>query len=130
MKWLLVTALAFGGAIPAHACNSEMLTVRDWQAVASEGNKFFPVDLSATVEYNGPRPYRMIHAGVMLADVLGQNMGQVNLERDQGVSPGEIIEARGLVDAKERLLTINRDDVVSRTCVWSIVYVDGTKEEF
>lgn len=130
MKLTIAAALLIGTAVPASACNSEMLVVRDWGAAANDGNKFFPVSLSANVEYKGARPYRMIHAGVMFADVLGANLGQINLERDQVVAPGDILIVDGLVDAKERLLTVNRDDVVTRTCVWSIVYDDGTIEKF
>lgn len=130
MKLFISATLLLGASAPAIACNSEMLEVQSWQATANEGNKFFPVDLVATVEYQGDRSYRMIHAGVVFADALGQNLGQINLERDQKVAPGDMIEVDGLVDAKDRLLTINRDDVVTRTCVWSIVYEDGTIERF
>lgn len=130
MKWVIAATLLIGVPGQALACNSELLAIQDWQAVANEGNKFFPVSLSATVQYNGDRAYRMVHGGVMFADVLGGNLGQVNLERDQTVAPGDIIEVDGFVDANDRLLTISRDDVVARTCVWSIVYEDGTVEEF
>jgi hypothetical protein len=130
MKLIIAVALLIGAVVPASACNSEMLVVREWRAVANEGNKFFPVGLSASVEYTGAQPYRMIHGGVMFADVLGASLGQVNLDRDQAVAPGDILEVDGLVDAKDRLLTVNRDDVVTRTCVWSIVYDDGTVVEF
>lgn len=130
MKWLIAATLMIGVSGQALACNSEMLAVQDWQASANEGNKIVPVSLSATVQYQGARSYRMIHGGVMFADVLGGNLGQVNLERDQSVAPGDVIEVDGLVGAKDRLLTINRDDVVTRTCVWSIVYEDGTVEKF
>ncbi len=131
MKRLMVgVVLATAATLPAMACNSEMLTVVDWQAIKNEQNRFFPYVLEATVQYNGDRPYRMVHAGVMFADVLGKGIGQVNLERDQNVTPGETIIADGLVTVDERIATINRADVVTRTCVWSIVYDDGTVEKF
>src|SRR5690606_32641073 len=101
MKTVLIGVVLAMAAAPVLACNSEMLVVQDWQASANEGNRFFPVSLSAAVKYQGPRPYRMIHAGVIFADVLGANLGQVNLNKDQEVAPGDIVDVDGLVDAKE-----------------------------
>lgn len=130
MKWIYATIFAACGALPALACNSEMLAVQDWQAAANPGNRVIPVRLEATVQYQGDQPYRMIHAGVLLSDALGGALGQVNLERDENVAPGDVVEARGFVQADERLLTINRADVKATTCVWSVVYADGTVEKF
>lgn len=130
MKMLMAGCLLAVLATPAIACNSEMLTVKDWQASENTGNSVLPVNLAATVQYSGSKAFRMIHAGVMFADALGRNVGQVNLDEDQHAAPGAILVADGYVDAKKRLLTINRDDVVTRTCVWSIIYDDGSKQEF
>ncbi len=131
MKKLWIAAgLAVAMSSTAHACNTELLSLVDWEAAENAGSALIPVTLVAKVQYNGSRPYRMIHAGVILADVLGEGLGQVNLNRDQTVSPGEVVEANGFVGAEERLLTVNRDDIVGSTCVWSIVYSDGQVEEF
>jgi hypothetical protein len=116
--------------MPAFACNSEMLTVTDWQVKKNDGNIVLPYRLEAQVTYEGDRAYRMIHAGVMFADVLGDSIGQVNLARDQDVSPGDALIADGQVTVDERMASANRNDIVYRTCVWSIVYQDGTVEKF
>ncbi len=115
---------------PAFACNSDVLTVLEWTATKNENSRSLPVLLEAKVQYQGDHAFRMIHAGVMFSDVLGQSLGQVNLDRDRPAKPGETLVADGQTGAKERILTLNRDDIVYRTCVWSIVYDDGTKEEF
>jgi hypothetical protein len=130
MRLVIGVLCLLATAAPAMACNSEMLTVVGWQAIKDEGNPVLPYSLSAEVKYEGHRAYRMIHAGVMFSDVLGEALGQVNLAKDQNVSPGDSITADGLVDVDKRIGTISRDDIAFRTCVWSIVYDDGTVEEF
>jgi hypothetical protein len=131
MKLALATAVMIGvlASPAAAACNSEMLAVVDWKATKNDST-LLPYLLEATVRYEGARPYRMIHAGVMFADVLGEQLGQVNLPKDAEVSPGAVVVADAYVDADERLGVVNRDDIVYRTCVWSIVYDDGTVEKF
>lgn len=131
MKLILVSAIiaaVFAGE--AKACNSELLTVLEWKATDNKQNKLMPYLLEADVKYTGQKPYRMIHAGVMFSDALGQRLGQVNLQRDQNVDPGGVAKADGQVSVDGRITQINPDDVVYRTCVWSIIYQDGTKEEF
>lgn len=117
-------------ATPAMACNPEMLTVTDWQAVPNENSSALPVLLKADLRYDGDRAFRMIHAGVVFSDVLDQPLGQVNLHRDLSANPGDALVADRQTGAKKRILTINRDDITHRTCVWSIVYDDGTVEKF
>jgi hypothetical protein len=129
MRFAIGVVLALAAAVPATACNSEILEVLDWQ-VEKFDHPLLPYKLTAQVQYDGPKPYRMIHAGVIIDDVLRQNIGQVNLERDGAASPGETVEAAGQVMVRERLATINRDDTVARACVWSIVYDDGEVVEF
>lgn len=129
-RFLISGALVVASAAPALACNVEMLTVLDWQATKNEPHRLLPYRLEAEVQYNGDKPYRMIHAGVMFADVLGRTVGQVNLPRDQNVAPEEYVLANGQVSVDERIATINPDDITYRTCVWSIVYEDGTVEDF
>lgn len=131
MKSFAIAALVVSGwAAPAMACNPDILTVTDWQAIENEGDNFLPYRLEATVTYNGEKPYRMIHAGVMFADVLGESLGQVNLPRDAVVQPGEAVVADRQTGSKERIGTIAEEDIVHRTCVWSVVYEDGTVDQF
>lgn len=131
MRLLLMSAIIAGVcAGEATACNSDLLTVLDWKATDNKQSSFLPYLLEANVKYNGKRPYRMIHAGVMFSDVLGAKLGQVNLKRDQNVIPDGIALADGQVSVEERIAQINPDDIVYRTCVWAIVYDDGTKETF
>lgn len=131
MRTLIAVIALLGVTISsATACNQAMFTVLDWRVTENPGNRFLPYRLEVDTTYVGQRPYRMIHAGVILSDALGQSVGQVNMERDQHVKPGDNVLVDGQVDVDERLAKINRDDVVSRTCVWSIVYDDGTVEKF
>lgn len=130
MRAQLAIALVLAAASPALACNSELLRVTNWQASPNEGNRFIPVDLEAEVEYLGERSFRMVHGGVIFQDALGRSIGQVNLDRDQHAGPGDTFAVTGHVDADERLLTINRDDVRLRACVWSMVYENGEVEKF
>lgn len=130
MRLVLVAIALTAWAAPAlAACNSDLLSVVDWK-IGESKISLLPYAIEATVTYNGDRPFRMIHAGVMLDDVLGRNLGQVNLDEDQKASPGDTVLVDGQVSASKRLGEINRSDVVSRACVWSIVYDDGTVAKF
>ncbi len=131
MKLILIGAMVAGlWATQANACNSDLLTVIDWKVIENKKSRVLPYLLEANVKYNGDKAYRMIHAGVIFADVLGKSLGQVNLETDENVKPGDTILANGQVTVKDRMIKVNRDDVTYRTCVWAIVYQDGTKETF
>lgn len=125
----LAATLSATSILPTAACNSEMLSVLDWEVVKNDSS-LLPYRLIAQVEYRGQRGFRMIHAGVIFSDVLGQGVGQVNLNRDSTAQPGDNITADGQVEVDARMATLNPEDIVLRTCVWSIVYDDGTKEEF
>ncbi|MGU3575637.1 hypothetical protein ACLBWZ_08890 [Brucellaceae bacterium C25G] len=131
MRLILIGAIVAGFYVgDARACNTDLLTVLDWKVTDNKQSSLLPYLLEANVKYNGKRPYRMIHAGVMFSDVLGKKLGQVNLKRDQNVIPDGVALADGQVSVEGRIAQINRDDIVYRTCVWAIVYDDGTKETF
>lgn len=127
----LPLALVLACATPSlvFACNSDLLELRDWRAEKTDISAF-PFRLMATVVYRGQKSFRMIHAGVILTDALGKNVDQVNLLSDSRGLPGAELTAEAQVDVDERIATLNPDDVRSRTCVWSIVFDDGTEAEF
>lgn len=129
MRFAIGVALALAAAVPASACNTEMFTVIDWQTEKSD-SPFLPYEVSADVQYEGPKPYRMIKAAVMLNDVLGTPLAQFGMDQDGKAAPGDIIKADKQAHVRERLGTVNRDDIVATTCVWSIVYDDGEVVEF
>lgn len=129
MRFAIGVVLALAAAVPASACNTEMFTVLDWRAEKSD-IPVLPYKLVAEVQYDGPKAYRMIEAGVVFNDVLGKPLGQVNVDRDSKASPGDRLTADGQTHVRERIGTINRDDIVAKTCVWSIVYADGEVVEF
>jgi hypothetical protein len=130
MKIVVVAAMLVAAAPPAlGACNADLLKVVDWQIGESQIS-LLPYRIEATVRYEGSRPFRMIHAGVMLDDALGKNLGQVNLGEDQKAAPGDEIVVDGQVSVSKRLGAVAREDVAPRACVWSIVYDDGTVERF
>lgn len=131
MRMLLAVMAGVGlSTVPAMACNADLFTVQDWRVIEDPENHFFPYRLEVDAQYKGQRGYRMIHGGVIFADLLGGQLGQVNMERDAHVAPGDAVLVDGYVTLNERIAKVNRDDVEYRTCVWSIVYDDGTTETF
>lgn len=117
--------------LPALACNDQLFTLNEWSATASEDGRNVRTEMLVDLTYEGVRPYRMIHGAALFSDVLGNALVTVQFDRDAQIEPGQTVEAKGAFIGKgSRITTINRDDVVTRTCVWSIVYDDGTVERF
>lgn len=131
MRFVIGVALALAAAVPASACNEELFVVRGWSAEASEAGRLVRTEMNVDVRYEGDRAFRMIHAGVMFSDVLGNALVTTYLDKDGAVEPGAEISLRRVFEGRDsRITAINRDDVVARTCVWSIVYDDGEVVEF
>lgn len=131
MKLAVVAIALVLGAAPAYACNEGLFSVLDWQASARQDGNYVRTDASADLKYTGEAGYRMIHAAVLFSDVLGDALVTIPLDRDARIAPDSTIKASGaFVGRDSRIATINRADVVIRTCVWSIVYEDGTVEKF
>lgn len=131
MRFVIGVVLALAAAGPATACNEELLKVRGWDAVASEAGRMVRTEMDVGVRYEGERAFRMIHAGVMFSDVLGNALATTYLDKDGAVEPGAEVSLHRVFEGHDsRITALNRDDVVTRTCVWSIVYDDGEVVEF
>lgn len=125
---LAVSALL---TLPALACNDQFFELEDWSASATEDGRNIRTLMTVDLNYRGERPYRMIHGAALFSDALGNALVTVPFDRDAQVEPGQTVEAKGAFIGKDsRITTINRDDVVVRPCVWSIVYEDGTVDKF
>ena len=131
MRTILMAAIVMGAITPAMACNDELFSVEDWRGTASDTGRHVRTDMDVDLRYDGDRPYRMIHAAAMFSDVIGNALVTVRVDRDRSVQPNEQLTISGAFAGEgSRITEIHRDDVVSRVCVWSIVYDDGTVEKF
>ncbi|WP_157970139.1 hypothetical protein [Pelagibacterium sediminicola] len=131
LVFVVVSVGALAAVTPAMSCDTSLFDVSDWRASAREDGRHIRTDMEVDLVYRGERTYRMIHAATLFSDALGNALVSVSIERDQTVVPGEVFTSSGaFVGSDSRITSINRDDVRSRTCVWSIVYDDGTVEEF
>lgn len=130
MRFAVLMTLFAGMSVPAAACNEGLFTVTDWRAEVTEDNRSTRTVVNVDLRYDGKRGYRMIHAAAMFSDAIGNALASPGLERDANVRPGDGITITAAFRGAARIATIDRDDVHSRVCVWSIVYDDGTIEEF
>lgn len=129
-----VLAVAMMAATPAMACNTEMLTIEDGWTVEEVDSfaGFRNAGLSLIYTNAGDRAFRLIDATVQFQDALGAGIGSIQFDRDTGLAPGESAALEGTYagDNLLRLNSMNPDDIVITTCVRSVVYVDGKREEF
>lgn len=129
MRFAMIGTMMLAMCAPAAACNEQLFTVLDWRADSNSDARPRTV-VEVDLRYDGERPYRMIHAAAMFSDVIGNALVSPGLDRDADVLPADEFTISAAFQGTARISTINRDDVVSRVCVWSIVYDDGTVEEF
>lgn len=128
-----LTIAIFGCALiagPAYsACNNELLVVEDWsiKAIDAETN-----ELSYTIRSTSDKPIRMIDAQLGFKDALGASIGPLAIDRDAAIPAKGAFSDRGLWGpfTFERLLKLKKEETTPYTCVRSILYEDGTKEEF
>lgn len=131
MRIATAAALLIIAMNPALACNDTLFAIDDWQASASKDGRSMRTEVSVDLRYEGERGYRMIQAGVLFSDVLGNALVTVPIGRDVSRSPGDAFSDRGVFLSREsRITAINPDDVTAKTCVWSVVYEDGSLETF
>lgn len=120
---LLTTSTAYAG------CNENMITMLSWNItpIDSDTNQ-----LDTSFRLNSEKPIRMIDASAGFSDSLGGRIGSFAIERDLRAAPGEEFDQTGRWGrfTFERLLEMERADVVTSTCVRGVIYADGTKEEF
>ena len=118
------------------ACNYDLITIMGWNA---EDNEYSTptsrnIQLSIKYGYQGARSIRMLRARFVFEDVLGTNIGLLNLERDTKLNSGSlheiVINQPALLHDWDRLVDINPKDVIARSCVRAVVYSDGSVEKF
>lgn len=123
--------IAIAAAPAAYGCNSELFLIEDWRVEAEPDGRNIRTVIDVDVTYVGDRAYRMIHGAVLLSDALGNALNTVQMERDETITPGNAVTMSGrFLGSKSRISTIDPDDVIAETCVWSITYDDGTVERF
>lgn len=115
---------------PAYsACNNELLVVEDWsiKAIDAETN-----ELSYTVRSTSDKAIRMIDGQLGFKDALGATIGPLGIERDAAIAAKGTFSDKNLWGPYtfERLLRLNKDETTPYTCVRSVLYEDGTKQEF
>jgi hypothetical protein len=111
------------------ACNADMLTMTSWsiKPIDAQGN-----ELKVTLNYTGTRAVKMIDASFGFRDALGGHIASAAIDRDAKIGAGAAYVQTGLWGPYtfERLLKLDHADVQPFTCVKSVLYADGQKEEF
>lgn len=130
MRFTLAIVGCALAAAPAYAaCNNELLVVEDWsiKAVDADTN-----ELSYTVRSTADKNIRMIDASLGFKDALGATIGPLGVERDASIPAKGTFSDKGLWGPYtfERLLKLKKEETTPYTCVRSVLYEDGTKEEF
>lgn len=89
-------------------------------------------EITITYRNIGDKPIKMIDASVWFWDVLGKNIGGVELNRDIKIAVGaEGIEKFRVPSAGfERLTNLDALDVEGLICTEAALFDDGTKQQF
>ena len=96
-----------------------------------------PVDertnrMTETLVLNLDKPIRMIDGSIIYRDVLGASIGSKAIDRDMKLAPrAEYVQEGDWGQFTfERILGMERQDVVAFACTKAVVYDDGTSQEF
>lgn len=120
---------AFADTICGEGATSALLTVSDWtiKPITADTNQ-----MTETLIYSGSKSIRMIDGSIRYSDVLGGSVASKAIDRDASIKPGEPYLQKGNWGRYtfERLLKMNRSDVIVVACVRAVVYADGSKETF
>ena len=114
-------------AVDCFAGSNQVIRLLDWTATGADDGQY---DFTAKFEYVGERPTRMVKATLNVFDVLGNGLTGGKLEPDLHLSPGEGGEHSWRFSGDARITKIDKNDVVANICTQSLIYEDGTKEEF
>lgn len=136
LQWIIVGTLALTpSVVTAAECmtgSSEVMRVEQWEAF-SEGNGV-DARVGATVQVVSdlPNTTRMVRGYVDFRDALGRIIADMLLlPPDAVIEPGTpVVLALGTTPLGKRLMSVNKADVIPTLCLRSVVYEDGTKEEF
>jgi hypothetical protein len=96
-----------------------------------------PVDertnrMTETLVLHGDKPIRMIDGSIIYRDVLGGSIASKAIDRDIRLAPGSeyVQEGNWGQFTFERILEMERQDVVAFVCTKAVVYDDGTSQQF
>lgn len=139
MRAAMMVAL-LGAAVVANdafACDgsTKLLSVKDWTVEEVDG--LIPgihsgIDITVDIKSHAEKPFRMIDASYTFADALGRRISGFMIDPDLKVRPGETVSTTNGYTGSEmdRVIKMNRDDVIVTICTRAVVYEDGTKEDF
>ena len=127
---IAVSVLCSAAAAQASGCNSgsgEILKVKDWTASAQNERS---TNVSFTLENATKKKVQMVDGTVWFEDALGQSIGGISIEPDTILAPGETLEQANFMAGFDRLVKARKTDINAVSCLVSVLYEDGTKEEF
>jgi hypothetical protein len=138
MRVLLVAGVLAAAATAADAgCGqkqSGILTLTDWSATMKKDSLLgdYP-SIKVAYRNDNAKEIRMIKATVQFDDALGDHIGSFLLDKDIRIKPSQTKKGDFAFSGYtpfERLPKLEKRDATAYICVESVVYEDGTKEEF
>ncbi|MCJ8519022.1 hypothetical protein ABID21_001930 [Pseudorhizobium tarimense] len=120
--------LSLAGGQAYAACDADVLSIEEWSI---RSNQDEALELTLTLKSNLKKDIRMIDADFKFRDALGGHIAADTVNRDLAIPSGTAVTmTKRWPNTFERLLKLNHDEVSTTTCVRSVLYEDGTKEEF
>lgn len=123
---LMMTTSA--GATVCSTKDGAPITISGWSAEkAGEAT----ISFSLNLQVNLPQPARMLDGYVVFHDSLGKDMGAISLPMDREYSSGELeLTVKAGSKVVPRILSVSMADIVAQACVASVIYEDGSVEQF
>lgn len=129
MRWLvlMVAMTTSAAAQVCHEGSADIFHMTEWSAEQS-GDHVTKVTIVYTNE--SPKTVDMVDATAWFDDALGDNIGGIRLDRDPQVAPDGSVTSTHNMAGFQRLTKAKPDNISAYICVRSVLYDDGTKEEF
>ena len=129
MRWLiLLMAMTMGAAAQdCHEGSADILRLSEWSA---EQNGDHATRVTLRYENLASKTVEMIDATAWFDDALGDNIGGIRIDRDPQLAPGGSVTAAHNMAGFQRLTKAKPENISAYICVRSVLYDDGTKEEF
>ncbi len=119
----------------AQACNSDLIQVTAWTAVAT--NSEFPfvdgsVRISAQLSTNSEKAIEMVDGGIVFTDALGREIGKIKINPDAKVASGAPFPHTGTYRPSDldRLVTLSPENVKATTCLNAVLFSGGEVQRF
>lgn len=124
---ILAAASAHASECPSGG-DPSLLKVLSWEA-HDEGDRVTTVVY--TYENTSPKQIDMVKASLWFTDALGGQIGPgLVVDPDPKVAAGGKAEADWRGWGLERLLKVDKKNVAAQICVKSVLYDDGSKDDF